>query len=196
MLTDIFLSVNMQKDIFLSVTVQDFMIYFAYGGFTMTVGENIKRIRKEKGYTQKELAEKCEMYESQIRKYELDKANPKIETIGKVADALEVPLTSLLTNHPYLNVLCADTPNNISEDKPVDFPGLEQKVSEIGYRIFYATCENSDGIEFSPGNIVIEYPDKDHLYIEPSDLDQLNEETDTYLRFRLEELRKRKRKSN
>ena len=160
----------------------------------MTVGENIKRIRKEKGYTQKELAENCERYESQIRKYELGKANPKRETIGKIADALEVPIPSLLTNYPDLNVLYADTPDNISEYKPVDFPGLEQKISEIGYRISYATLENSDGIEFCPGDIFIEYPDKDHLYIKSSDLSQLNEETDTYLKFRLEELRKRKRK--
>lgn len=62
----------------------------------MTVGENIKRIRKEKGYTQKELAEKCEMYESQIRKYELGKANPKIETIDKIARAFNVPIFELL----------------------------------------------------------------------------------------------------
>lgn len=61
----------------------------------MTTGENIRRTRKEKGYTQKQLAQKCNMYESQIRKYELGSANPKIETLKKIADALKVPASSL-----------------------------------------------------------------------------------------------------
>ena len=64
----------------------------------MTIGENIRRIRKEKGYTQKQLAEKCEMYESQIRKYELGKANPKIETIQKIANSLDVDLAELVND--------------------------------------------------------------------------------------------------
>lgn len=62
----------------------------------MTVGENIKRIRKEKGLTQKQLAEKCGMYESQVRRYELGKANPKLETIRKIAKALDVDVWELI----------------------------------------------------------------------------------------------------
>lgn len=62
----------------------------------MTIGENIRRLRKEKGYTQKQLAEKCDMYESQIRKYESGKANPKLETIQKIAKALDVHSLVLL----------------------------------------------------------------------------------------------------
>lgn len=61
----------------------------------MRVNENIKRIRLEKKLTQKQLAEKCDMYESQIRRYELGKANPKIETLQKIAKALNVPITEL-----------------------------------------------------------------------------------------------------
>lgn len=67
----------------------------------MTIGENIRRIRKEKGYTQKQLAEKCGMYESQIRKYELNKANPKIETIERIANALGESAIHLLPIEKY-----------------------------------------------------------------------------------------------
>lgn len=56
----------------------------------MTIGENIKRIRKEKGMTQKQLGDLCGMNEANVRKYELGKANPKIETICKIAFALGV----------------------------------------------------------------------------------------------------------
>lgn len=63
----------------------------------MTVGENIKRIRKEKGLTQKKLGELCGINEVQIRRYELGgkNSNPKIETLRKIADALEVKLFQL-----------------------------------------------------------------------------------------------------
>lgn len=58
-------------------------------------GEKIKEIRKSKGLTQKKLAELCNMYESQIRKYESGSVHPKIETLQKIADALCVPVTDL-----------------------------------------------------------------------------------------------------
>ena len=56
----------------------------------MTIGENIRRLRKEKGLTQKQLGERCGMKEANVRKYELDKGNPKIETIKRIASALGV----------------------------------------------------------------------------------------------------------
>lgn len=56
----------------------------------MTIGENIRRLRKEKGLTQKQLGERCGMKEANVRKYELNKGNPKIETIKRIASALGV----------------------------------------------------------------------------------------------------------
>lgn len=60
--------------------------------------DKIRRIRLEKGLTQKQLAERCNMYESQIRKYETGKANPKTATLEKIAAALSVPVTSLYSD--------------------------------------------------------------------------------------------------
>lgn len=62
----------------------------------MPTGSRIKEIRKQKGLTQKQLGEKCGMYESQIRKYENGKANPKIETLQKIAGALGCTINELL----------------------------------------------------------------------------------------------------
>lgn len=64
----------------------------------MTVGENIRKLRKERGLTQKQLGEMCGIKEANIRKYELDKANPKIETIERIAQALEVPIRAIKEN--------------------------------------------------------------------------------------------------
>ena len=56
----------------------------------MTIGENIKKIRKERGITQKQSGDRCNINEANIRKYENGKQNPKKETIQKIADALGV----------------------------------------------------------------------------------------------------------
>lgn len=62
----------------------------------MTVGENIKRIRKEKGLTQKKLGELCGINEANIRKYENGNQNPKIETVDKIASALGVNIVDIM----------------------------------------------------------------------------------------------------
>lgn len=63
-----------------------------------TIGENIKRIRKEKGLTQKQLGARCKpkMADSAIRRYEIGRANPKLVTVERIASALKVPLNTLL----------------------------------------------------------------------------------------------------
>jgi len=50
---------------------------------------DIRRIRKKRGLTQKQLGELCGIDEANIRKYESGKQNPKIETIEKIAGALQ-----------------------------------------------------------------------------------------------------------
>lgn len=62
----------------------------------MTVAENIKRLRKEKGFTQKQLAEKCGMAESTLRQYEIGYRNPKLETLHKIANALDISIILLV----------------------------------------------------------------------------------------------------
>lgn len=54
------------------------------------VGENIKRIRKEKGITQKQLASASGLSVTSIQYYECGKFKPKIEQVERLAAALEV----------------------------------------------------------------------------------------------------------
>lgn len=56
----------------------------------MTVNENIRRIRLEKGMTQKQVAQACGTADAYIRAYELGKYNPKPATVAKIARALGV----------------------------------------------------------------------------------------------------------
>lgn len=61
----------------------------------MTIGENIKKSRLAAGLTQKELADKCGIADSAVRKYESGRVVPKLPMIKKLADALNVFITDL-----------------------------------------------------------------------------------------------------
>lgn len=61
----------------------------------MTTGEKIRAARRTAGMTQKELGEKAGIAEPTIRRYELGKLNPKLETVKKIAAALGVSWGSL-----------------------------------------------------------------------------------------------------
>ena len=154
------------------------------------IGNKLRKARTEKGYTQKQFAELVGIPYSTYSNYENNNREPGRESLERIANALGLSVIELLE---FWEV-AADTPNDVSEDKPFSFPALEKKVEEIGYGIIYGTYENSDGIEISPSDILIKYPDGKEIYITPSDLENLNDDTDSYLKFKLEELRKKKQK--
>lgn len=58
----------------------------------MTIGQNIKKIRKEKGITQRQLGEMTGIATITIQQYEANKYKPKIEQLKKIANALDVTL--------------------------------------------------------------------------------------------------------
>ena len=58
--------------------------------------KNLKDIRKNKKMTQKDLAEKTGLSISTIQGYEQGKYHPKGESVQKIAEALNVPIESLL----------------------------------------------------------------------------------------------------
>lgn len=92
---------QVKKDIFVTVIYTSTVLYyFSKAGEKMTVSENIRRIRKEKGLTQKQLGQLCKpkISESTIRKYELGILNPKLETVRKIAEALGVYMSDLIAD--------------------------------------------------------------------------------------------------
>ena len=62
----------------------------------MSIGGNIKRIRKEKGLTQKELADKCNLSRSYLADVERDRYNPSLDTLTVIAKNLDVKVSTLL----------------------------------------------------------------------------------------------------
>lgn len=74
----------------------------------MTIGERIREIRTQKGMTQRELGEKCNMADSAIRRYESDRGNPTLETLKRIAEALGVTTFELLDSTEYCNQILVD----------------------------------------------------------------------------------------
>ena len=54
-----------------------------------TIGNNITKLRKEKGMTQAELAEKLNVSVQAVSKWECDVSHPDLERIGELAQVLD-----------------------------------------------------------------------------------------------------------
>lgn len=62
----------------------------------MNAGEYIKKHRQKKGLSQKKLGEKLGVSQQMIGQWENGNSNPKVETIQKIADALDITLDDLI----------------------------------------------------------------------------------------------------
>ncbi|AQP95793.1 MULTISPECIES: helix-turn-helix domain-containing protein [Bacillus] len=67
----------------------------------MSFGHNLKTLRKQKGLTQKQLAEKLFLSQSSITRFEKDEILPTSETLNKIANFFDVSIDYLL-NRPQL----------------------------------------------------------------------------------------------
>lgn len=61
----------------------------------MSIGENVKKIRVDAGLTQKELGERLGITSQSIAQWETGRREPKYQSMVKIADALNVPVSSL-----------------------------------------------------------------------------------------------------
>nr|DAO01678.1 MAG TPA: Helix-turn-helix XRE-family like protein [Bacteriophage sp.] len=68
-----------------------------------TLGTNIKEARKKAGLTQMELAKLTNLSRSYIGDIEKDRYNPSLATLKAIANALNQPLDSILTDNDINN---------------------------------------------------------------------------------------------
>lgn len=59
------------------------------------LGEKIKKFRKQKGYTQKQLAEKAGISNNSLIRYENDETSPNLQIMQQIAEALDVPFSDI-----------------------------------------------------------------------------------------------------
>lgn len=85
-----------------------------------TIGQRMRDIRESKGMTQKQVADKCGMADSAIRRYEAGGANPKLKTLLRIAGALGVSITDLL---------------DVPDEYRISATKLERALSELDEKI-------------------------------------------------------------
>lgn len=86
----------------------------------MTIGENIRKYRKEKGLTQKELAERLGVSQAMITQYENGKRIPKIDTINNIAGALEMGIRRLYPDFSREEWETSDTFKRVQAQRKTD----------------------------------------------------------------------------
>ncbi len=60
------------------------------------LGQNIKRIREQKGMTQGDICRALNLDRGYVSSVESGKRNPTLSTLKKLADALKIPVDELL----------------------------------------------------------------------------------------------------
>lgn len=65
------------------------------GGEYMSFGEKLKKLREERGISQKMLAIRLEIAQSSVSDWEADRKMPPVKTILKIADTFDVSLDLL-----------------------------------------------------------------------------------------------------
>ena len=59
------------------------------------ISENLRKIRKNKGLTQLDLAIKCDLSEAMIKNIELNRSWPSEKTLSQITEALEIDVYRL-----------------------------------------------------------------------------------------------------
>ncbi|MED1742235.1 helix-turn-helix transcriptional regulator [Bacillus swezeyi] len=106
----------------------------------MSVGQRIRHWRKQKGYTQAQLAEKANMSRSYLADVERDRYNPSVETLSSITKALNIPLSNLLEENQHL----------VSEST-VEYRTSEKDEKDIAKRMeqIKEDLKNVEGLSFS-----------------------------------------------
>lgn len=92
-----------------------------------TIGSTIALLRKNKGLTQADLAEKLEVTQSVVARWEKNQVQPRTRALEKIAQALEVPLPSLLSGD-YSKV--AIRLSEVDDPELADLLGQVDKLNE------------------------------------------------------------------
>ena len=72
------------------------------------VGVKLRKLRKEKGWTQKQLEDMTGIDQKNISSYEADKLRPSGRTLQKFAHAFEIEVSELAGDNPQEAVLALD----------------------------------------------------------------------------------------
>lgn len=122
----------------------------------MTIGERIFAARKNAGLTQLELGKKLGVSQQMIAQFEKSRRNPKLETIEKIAFALNVPVIELLGD-------ISTYPNSQNDNQNYNYiEAFDILVKSLGYSVEFRSQEDLYLI-LSEGKIVCTFDTGDYF---------------------------------
>lgn len=95
-----------------------------------SVGKTIAALRKQKGWTQVELAERLQVSDKAVSKWEKDDSYPSIEFLPVLAGLFDVTIDYLITGATKVNKEIASTPERIEETINADDPRIISAIYE------------------------------------------------------------------
>ncbi|MGN2368916.1 helix-turn-helix domain-containing protein [Clostridium cagae] len=138
----------------------------------MSLGENIRNIRKNKRYSMMKINELTGLSKSTISDLENDKSSPTSETLQKLANALDVSISDFFDS---------------------DIPKSQSK-NQLGYLIEQYLCNlNFNIICDSEGNIILDTNDAQYE-ISELDIKDLQKCVDSFIKFKVSEITNKSRK--
>lgn len=90
---------------------------------SMALGERIASLRKERGWTQAQLAERLEMSPSHLSRWEQNHWKPRQKSIEQLAEVFEVDVEELVVDDE-------DVPAKLAEDDP-ELANLVARIPEL-----------------------------------------------------------------
>ncbi len=134
----------------------------------MSLGENIRNLRKNKGYSMMKINELTGLSKSTISDLENDKSSPTSETLQKLANALEVSISDFF-----------DSGTSKTKNSSVNQLGyfIEQYLYNLNFNI---TCD-------SEGNIILDTHDAQYE-ISELDIQDLQRSVDSFIKFKVSEI--------
>lgn len=141
------------------------------------ISENIKKLRKDAGFTQQELSKKTGLSIASIQGYEQGKYKPKIEQLKKIATALNVPVSVFLDELSEEQRI-KSTLEWINDNNEKRKVLISEILNTHGYRIdemgrFYLIITDHQGLKFR---------------VRKSDFQEMIDRCDKDIRYNIEKL--------
>lgn len=150
-----------------------------------TFGQRLRDLRNSRGISQNELSKHIGVSKSSVNMYERDEREPGFETLEAIADFFNVNMDYLLSGKTeraekvqYIQIGPSDT------GFPYGF-----YLYDLGFLEFKL---RSIDCFLSEDNTTIKFPDG-ILTVTEEELRELDQSTDSYIRFKLQELREKNR---
>lgn len=137
----------------------------------MNIGNNIKKWREARGLKQSELAEILGVSDKTISSWEINRTEPKMGMVEKISNALNC--------------------------KKIDIIGEEEPTyaTSVGDLLSHLPSGYSLGGDYAEGYLWLIYPDQSTVEVSAEELENIIDDCESYMEFKLMELKRKEQRN-